>query len=63
MSTQLDRNFVNATLDNVRALANEVERLECYNRQLEAALTPEQLQAASEAGSKEWCQMKRITLE
>lgn len=63
MATNLDRSFVRASMDNVRALANEVERLECLCAAYEAKLSPEEIKAASDEASKNWCAMPRIILE
>ncbi len=60
MSTKLDRKFAATTLDSVRALANEVERLECYCAALEARLTEKQIMEASCEGATNWTEMGPI---
>lgn len=62
MSTKLDRQFVFNTLDSVRALANEVERLEAYCNALESELTDEQICTASAKAAQEWNSLPKIIL-
>ena len=60
MATKLSQQFVEMCIEDVKTLAREIQRLECYCSALETKCTQEQINEASAEGAKAWNEMEEI---